>query len=63
MWHLVFILAFVFMITYDPKSKTLEKILPNAECREGHFQEVQFAQKGYECPQEDKTRMGAIIST
>lgn len=51
------------MITYDPKSKTLEKILPNAECREGHFQEVQFAQKGYECPQGDKTRMGAIIST
>jgi hypothetical protein len=58
-------LAFVFVITYDPKSGTLNKYVepPNAQCKEGHYQEVQFAQKGYQCPGNGKTHMGAIIST
>ena len=33
MWGLLFLLFFVFMITYDPKSGTLNKYIPiqNAE--------------------------------
>ena len=65
MWILLFIAAFIFLITYDPKSGTLNKYveLPNAPCKDGHYQEVQFAQKGYQCPSADKTHMGAIIHT
>ena len=71
MWGLLFLLFFVFMITYDPKSGTLNKYIPNspeekkenAPCKHGHFNEIQFAQQGYECPSNDKTNMGAIIST
>ena len=58
-WQLVFLLAFIFIITYDPKSGTLNHLVDskhepaqNAECKEGHFQEIQFAQQGYECPKE-----------
>jgi hypothetical protein len=65
MWGLLFLLVFVFMITYDPKSGTLNKYIPveNASCREGHYQELQFAQKGYDCPEGERTKLGAIIST
>jgi hypothetical protein len=70
-WQLVFLLAFIFVITYDPKSGTLDHLvgkkpeqpLHNAECKEGHYQEIQFAQKGYVCPQEKRVHMGAIIWT
>ena len=70
-WQLVFIAAFIFIITYDPKSGTLNHLvdskkheqLQNAECKEGHFQEIQFAQQGYECPREQSVHMGAIIRT
>jgi len=53
------------MITYDPKSGTLNKYIPieNAPCKEGHYQEVQFGQKGYECPQGETSKLGAIVST
>lgn len=60
---LIILIAFIFLISYDPKSRTLEKYIPNARCREGKFQEVQFAEKGYECPSDDKTKLGAIVST
>jgi|TARA_R110000803_G_scaffold47415_3_gene98909 hypothetical protein len=65
MWILFFLAAFIFLLTYDPKSGTLNKYveLPDAPCKDGHYQEVQFAQKGYQCPSTDKTQMGAIIST
>lgn len=65
MWFLLFLLAFIFIITYDPKSKTLEKYIPRepAPCKDGHYNEIQFAQHGYECPSKDKCKMGAIIST
>jgi hypothetical protein len=65
MWGLLFLLAFVFMITYDPKSGTLNKYIPieNAPCKEGHYQEVQFGQKGYDCPQGETSKLGAIVST
>ena len=69
-WQLVFLLAFVFILTYDPKSGTLNHLVSeqkpppqNAECKESHYQEIQFAQMGYECPQEKRTHMGAIIRT
>ncbi len=51
-WQLVFLSAFIFIITYDPKSGTLNHLVDskhepaqNAECKEGHFQEIQFAQQ------------------
>jgi len=69
-WQLIFLTAFVFIITYDPKSGTLNHLVDskqqpaqNAECKEGHYQEIQFAQQGYECPKEKRVHMGAIIST
>ncbi len=70
-WTYVFLLGFIFIITYDPKSGTLNHIVDpktqepaqNAECKEGHYQEIQFAQHGYECPNEKSVNMGAIIST
>jgi len=60
----LFLLAFVFMITYDPKSGTLNQYIPtqNAPCKDGHYNESQFAQHGYECPRNDKVAMGAIVS-
>lgn len=64
LWQFIFLLGFVFVLTYDPKSRTLEKIIvPNAPCKEGHYHEVQFAEKGYRCPQNRASHMGAIIST
>ena len=62
-WSFVFLLAFVFVLTYDPKSHTLDNIITeNAKCKEGHYTELQFAQHGYECPQGKNTHMGAVIS-
>lgn len=68
-WQLIFLASFIFIITYDPKSGTLNHLVDskqqqrtqNAECKEGHYQEIQFAQHGYECPQEKRVHMGAII--
>jgi len=53
------------MITYDPKSGTLNKYIPqeNASCKDGHYQEIQFGKYGQECPNRETTKMGAIIST
>jgi hypothetical protein len=66
-WQLVFLIGFIFVLTYDPKAGTLNHLvaepLQNAECKEGHYQEIQFAQKGYQCPPEKRTYMGAIIRT
>jgi hypothetical protein len=63
-WKYLFLLGFVFVLTYDPKSRTLEHLITqNAPCKDGHYQEVQFAEKGYARPQNNKTYMGAIIST
>jgi hypothetical protein len=56
MWNIVFLLAIVFVLTYDPKSRTLEKYVgvptPPTEksCQATHYQAVQFAQSPYECP-------------
>ena len=53
------------MITYDPKSGTLNKYIPveNAKCKDGHYQEIQFGQQGYQCPTAERSNMGVIVST
>mgnify|MGYP001370200601 CR=1 FL=1 len=70
-WQLVFLSAFIFIITYAPNSGPLNHLVDstqqdpekNAECKEGHYQEIQFAQMGYDCPKENGVHMGAIIRT
>jgi hypothetical protein len=66
MWKLIFLIAIVFVLTYDPKSRTLEKFVgqPTAptqkSCEDAHYQSVQFAQSPYECPNTGRTQMGVI---
>jgi len=66
MWKLIFLVAIVFVLTYDPKSRTLEKFVgqPTApiqkSCEDAHYQSVQFAQSPYECPTPGRTQMGVI---
>lgn len=60
MWTLLILIAFVFMLTYDPKSGTLNTYIPNAPCKDGHYQEIQFARKGAQCSTEDFTKMGYL---
>ena len=66
MWKLVFFLAIVFVLTYDPTSRTLEKFVgqptppTQKSCENTHYQAVQFAQSPYECPTPGKAHMGAI---
>ena len=69
LWQIVFLLAIVFVLTYDPNSRTLEKFVgqPQASpstaksCENAHYEAVQFAQTPYDCPTSPgKTKMGAI---
>ena len=66
MWNLVFLIAIVFVLTYDPKSRTLEKFVgqptppTQRSCEDTHYQSVQFAQSPYECPLPGRTQMGVI---
>jgi len=63
MWTILILIAFVFMLTYDPKSGTLNTYIaeqPNAPCKDGHYQEIQFARKGAQCSTEDFTKMGYL---
>jgi hypothetical protein len=66
MWNLVFLLAIVFVLTYDPKSRTLEKFVgqptppTQRSCEPMHYEAVQFAQSPYECPPPGRTRMGVL---
>ena len=67
MWDLMFLLAIVFVLTYDPKSRTLETFVgqpsPSTQksCQNTHYEAVQFAQTPYECPPVGRTRMGALM--
>ena len=67
MWNIVFLLAIVFVLTYDPKSRTLEKFVgqptppTQRSCEPTHYEAVQFAQSPYECPPPGRTRMGAVV--
>lgn len=60
MWTLLILIAFVFMLTYDPKSGTLNTYIADAPCKDGHYQEIQFARKGAQCSTEDFTKMGYL---
>jgi len=67
MWDVVFLLAIVFVLTYDPKSRTLEKFVAQPvqqttekSCQPTHYEAVQFAQAPYECPPAGRTRMGVL---
>jgi hypothetical protein len=65
-WKIVFLLAIVFVLTYDPKSRTLEKFVgqptPSTQksCENTHYEAVQFAQTPYECPPPGRAKMGVI---
>jgi hypothetical protein len=65
MWIFLFLVFFVFMITYNPKSGTLNNYIPsqNAPCKDGRYQEVQFGKYGHNCPTRETSNMGAIVST
>ena len=65
MWGLLFLVFFVFMITYNPKSGTLNKYIPaeSAKSKNGHYQEIQFGQQGYNYPTTNRSNMGVIVST
>ena len=66
-WKIIFLLAIVFVLTYDPNSRTLEKFVgqptqpTSKSCENAHYEAVQFAQSPYECPTAGKTRMGAVM--
>ena len=65
-WKVVFLLAIVFVLTYDPKSRTLEKFVgqptppTQKSCENTHYEAVQFAQTPYECSPQGRTKMGVI---
>lgn len=63
-WKIVFLLAIVFVLTYNPNSRTLEKFIgqPSTQksCEPAHFEAVQFAQSPYDCPKSGRTHMGVI---
>ena len=65
-WKVIFLLAIVFVLTYDPKSRTLEKFIgqpsPSTDktCENTHYQAVQFGQSPYECPPSGRAKMGTI---
>ena len=67
MWNIVFLLAIVFVLTYDPKSRTLEKFVgqptppTQKSCEPTHYESVLFAQSPYECPPQGRTQMGVIM--
>jgi hypothetical protein len=67
LWKIFFLLSIVFVLTYDPKSRTLETFVgqpktpsTSKSCENAHYEAVQFAQTPYECPTPGKTKMGVI---
>jgi hypothetical protein len=71
------ILAVLFVITYDPKSRTLEKYImgpaasvkaqasgpapTEVQCKHPHYQARNFGEPVYDCPKSN-SKMGAIHS-
>jgi hypothetical protein len=66
-WKVLFLLAIVFVLTYDPSSRTLETFVgqttPSTDksCEHAHYEAVQFAQGPYDCPPPGKTKMGVVL--
>jgi hypothetical protein len=69
-WTVVVLIAVVFVLTYDPRSRTIERFVghpsaqdsSDAECKHTHLQKIQFGQEGLDCKKNSKTSMGAIIA-
>ena len=71
LWTVIALLAIVFVLTYDPKSRTLEKFVDAKQapttvdtgkhCEDAHYNAVQFGQAAYECSPSNRVQMGAII--
>jgi len=77
LYTVAIILAILFVITYDPKSRTLEKYISpltaghvnaaagptpaDGACKHPHFQARNFGGTGYDCPKR-KSKMGGIHS-
>jgi len=76
LYTVAIILAIIFVITYDPRSRTLEKYISpltsgqvNADgptpsevaCKHPHFQARNFGEPVYDCPK-GNSKMGAIHS-
>ena len=72
-WTSIILLAIVFVLTYDPKSRTLERFVngPSAaagaagsrdpQCKHAHLQAVQFGQE-YQCAKNPRANAGALIA-
>ena len=76
LYTVAIILAILFVITYDPKSRTLEKYISpltagqvtatgptpsEVACKHPHFQARNFGEPVYDCPKSN-SKMGAIHS-
>jgi len=69
LWTVIALLAIVFVLTYDPKSRTLEKFVDakqaptktGKDCEDAHYNAVQFGQAAYECAPSNRVKMGAIV--
>jgi len=59
------ILIFVFVLTYDPKSRTLDRFISPDDESACRYQTLQFANTAESCVVKDKTRlqenMGAVF--
>lgn len=69
LWKLILMLGIVFVLTYDPKSGTLEKYIEKPSttsaqenCPGARFQSVQFAQPQPCEKQGFKSSLGAVIA-
>jgi hypothetical protein len=67
MLNVLFLIAIVFVLMYDPKSRALEKFVgepsPSTDkcCQPTHYEAVQFAHSPYDCPTcPGTTKMGVI---
>jgi len=72
-WTIVALIAVVFVLTYDPKSRMLEHFMgqptpPSKQsteavqgknCKHQHAEAIQLG-TDYACPKDTKTNMGAI---
>lgn len=73
-WTSVILLVIVFVLTYDPKSRTLERFVNapspsqssssssrDPQCKHSHLQAVQFGQD-YQCAKNPRANMGAMFA-
>ena len=74
MLSILVLIAVLFVLTYDPRSRTLEKVIEPCcnnneyrannmnQCESGYYQGVQFGDTNYGCPPKTpKEYMGAVI--